>query len=136
MSHTPQLYNRLNTHNLSISAKQQELNIIHNMLYNNTFTFPCSKNYNATQRKPELDRPKQKLIIFKYVGNATLFITKLFKHTDLKIAFKSNKPEEHKLNSKDFLPTTIHTFPVAYVNLNAVIVEKHILARLAVHHKV
>ena len=84
------LNNRLDSYQLQEAEHQQEMNIIHNILQNNSF--PIHPRTPKTHIKPPpLNAPtKQKWTTFTYTGPETSYITKLFKHTDLKIAYRTS----------------------------------------------
>jgi hypothetical protein len=70
------LFNRLDSYNLEHEEYQQELNIIHNILYNNAFPM---KPHKPPTRKPTIPAPpqktKQKWTCFIYVGKEASYIT-------------------------------------------------------------
>jgi hypothetical protein len=84
------LYNRLNSYQSHETEYQREENIIHNILHNNSFPIPTRKP------KIQFDLPsnntltRQKWTIFAYTGPETTYITKLFKHTNLKTAYHTS----------------------------------------------
>jgi hypothetical protein len=83
------LYNRLYTYQLQEEEYRQEENI-HNILHNNSFPIRTSKN---TAHRPKHTTPpsiqNQKWVTL-YTSKKTTYITSLFKHTNLKIAFCTN----------------------------------------------
>jgi hypothetical protein len=92
------LYNRLHTYNLDETAKSQDLNTIHDTLYN-AFpirTYVCQKDSDLST----LNTQKQKWAIFTYVGNDTKFITHLFNNTNIKIAYRTNNSTGSSLKLK------------------------------------
>jgi hypothetical protein len=82
------LYNRLHTYDLEKQESKRELNTIQNILHNNSFPLKYRKlkTHTPTQTKPTLN----KWATFTYNGKETSYITNLFKHTNLKIAFRTN----------------------------------------------
>jgi hypothetical protein len=83
------LYNRLNSYNLQYNEYQDELNTIHNILWNNSFPI---KPHNTHSTKPtHLDEPTTppKWASFTYIGKETSYITNIFRHTELKIALRT-----------------------------------------------
>jgi len=82
------LFNRLDSNKLEQEEYLQELNVIHNILYNNAFQI---KPHKPPTKKLTISAPpredKQKWTCFTYVGKETSNITSIFSKTDLKIAF-------------------------------------------------
>jgi hypothetical protein len=84
--------NRLNTYPISEGVKRKELNTIKNTLENNKY----DRNKSKTQQNPkkqgtnnEPQHKKTKWATFTYSGKETKQITKLFKDTHIKIAYKT-----------------------------------------------
>ena len=97
------LYNRLNSYQLQDSGYQREESIIQSILHNNFFPLPTRKP--KTQATPPThDAPtKQKWATFTYSGPETSYITKLFKHTNLRIAYRTTN------NIQSYLHHNTHT---------------------------
>ena len=76
------LFNRLNTYDLQKEDYQHELNIIHNILHNNSFPIMPQKPHIHTlvQEKPS-HTPKHRWASFTYVGKETSYITNIFRQT-------------------------------------------------------
>jgi hypothetical protein len=94
------MYDHLNTYNLRPTAKQQERNIVHNILYNISFPIPHpNQQPHINQSKVNhINNPtKQKWATFTCTGKETMFIPKLF---NLKISLKTNNSVEFKLRPK------------------------------------
>ena len=83
------LYNRLNTHNLEHTEHTQELNIIHNILQNNSFPIPQQKIPTQNTKTPDTLRPTHIWVNFTYIGKETTYITNIFRQTELKMAFQT-----------------------------------------------
>jgi hypothetical protein len=85
------LYNRLHTYDLEKEERKRELNTIHNILHNNSFPLKYQKpiTHTLTQTKPTQNL-KHKWATFTYIGKETTYITNIFKHTDLRVAFRIN----------------------------------------------
>jgi len=101
------LYNRLNTHNLHDNAYRTEENTIHSIMFNNAFSIPPKNPPHQKKITTTLNKPTttaQKWATFTYVGKQTTFITSLFKHTDLKIALRSNNSIQDILMHNKQLP--------------------------------
>jgi len=85
------LYNRLNTYQLHNEDYSQEENTIHNILYINSFPIrpqkPLDRAQNQIHSPP---KPTHNWATFTYIGRQTTYITKIFKHSDIKIAYHMN----------------------------------------------
>jgi len=105
------LHNRLKTYDLQDEEFQQEVNIIQNILHNNAYRIPTQAPKN--KHKTQVQTPPQthtqsntqsntlssqiqqthtdiSWCTFTYTGKETTFITKLFKHTNIRIAYRTN----------------------------------------------
>ena len=88
--------NRINTYELSNDSKQIEIDTIKQILHNNSYDVSVldkmikenGMRKHIHQQSPE--RPKPKWAKFTYVGNETRIITKLFRHSQVKVAFTTN----------------------------------------------
>jgi len=98
------IYNRLNSYDLQEQEYKPELNVIHNILHNNSFPITPQKQppSNTTQQPAQTSR--NKWATFSYIGKETLYITSVFKHTGLKIAFRKNNTTENLLKQRDLIP--------------------------------
>ena len=85
------LYNRLNSYQLLREEYQHEENIIHNILHNNGFLIQRQKlkQKHSQSQSTQPHNPK-KWCTFTYTGKETSFITKIFKHANLQIAYRTN----------------------------------------------
>jgi len=83
------LYNRLNSYQLHETEYQREEKIIQRILHNNSFPLPPRKPKTQTDSPPYNAPTKQKWTTFTYTGPETFYIIKLFKHTNLKIAYRT-----------------------------------------------
>jgi hypothetical protein len=98
------LTNRLHTYPLNENAKKKEQNIIKQILTQNSYP----PNIHNTQKiKPKQISPtisqtnkQEKRAIFTYFGHETYKITKIFKDTQLKIAYRTNNTIQHHLFTK------------------------------------
>ena len=104
------LFNRLDSYNQQHEEYQHELNIIHNILQNNSF--PIKPHKPHTPKSVPLMDPKtpQKWASFTYVGKETSYITNIFRQTDLKVAFRTKSTIGNLLTHKNSLDrqTSIH----------------------------
>ena len=91
------LYNRLNSYQLLREEYQHEENIIHNILHNNGFLIQKQNRKQKHSQSQSTQPPKpKKWCTFTYIGKETSFITKIFKHADLQIAYHtSNTLRKH-----------------------------------------
>ena len=93
---------------LNNTAYIRELNTIQNFLYNNSYPIRPPKSPKIKKKYttcPDLETPRQKLANFTYVGKETTYITKTFKNTNLKIAYRTNNSIEENLKQKIEPPT-------------------------------
>jgi len=92
------LYNRLDSYQLQNKEHQKEENTIHNILHNNGYpilghTRKSFRTQPHNQEPPQVSQPAApptKWCVFTYFGKETLNLTKIFKHTDLRIAYRTN----------------------------------------------
>jgi len=94
------LYNRLNTYNLQHTEHTQELNIIHNILHNNSFPIPQQKIPTQNTKTQDTPQPTHTWANFTYIGKETSYITNIFRQTDLKMAFRTNNTLGNLLANK------------------------------------
>jgi hypothetical protein len=81
------------------------VNIIHNILYNNSFPIKPQKLSNLTPKQQQiLPTPKCRWATFTYVGKETTYITNIFKHSDLRIAYRTNNTIHSHLTHKNQNP--------------------------------
>ena len=78
------LYNRLNTYQLQPAEYQQEEDI-----HNNTFPILHQKSTPQLPPHPDKKPTTQSSATFTYTAKETTFITKLFKHTNIRIASRT-----------------------------------------------
>jgi hypothetical protein len=99
------LVNRWNNYSLTTEAKNQELIQIQNILHNNSFPLQLIQTMQPTgQKKQNTEdnpKPKQKWATFTYFDNETRRITKIFKHINIHIAFKTKSNIQHLLQPKN-----------------------------------
>jgi len=74
------------SYNLQHKEYQHELNIIHNILQNNSFPIKPHKPHILKPAKPKDPKRPKKWASFTYIGRETSYITNIFRETDLKIA--------------------------------------------------
>jgi lipoprotein-anchoring transpeptidase ErfK/SrfK len=97
------MINRLNKYPISPSNKHKETQLINTILRNNgypphTYTHKqvTNKITNTVQQQQ-----KQKWATFTYTGNQTRAITKLFKNSNIRIAYRTNNTIRNYLQNKD-----------------------------------
>jgi hypothetical protein len=86
------LLNRANTYDLNPTNKQAEIDTIKTILQNNGYDVSILDRLNrpTQNRKQETDNPKRKWAKFTYIGKETRLVTKLFRDTQVKIAYTTN----------------------------------------------
>ena len=84
------LYNRLNSYQLQPAEYRREENTIHNILHNNSFPILPQKTIPKNPPHPQRNPATQSWAVFTYTGKETTYITKLFRHTNIKIAYRTN----------------------------------------------
>ena len=106
------LYHRLNSYDLHEQEYKQELNIIHNILHNNSFpltphTHPHNNTKNTTNTTwlHPTQETKHKWVTFTYTGKETLHITNA-----LRIAFRTTNTIENLLKQRNLPPRPIFIF--------------------------
>ena len=91
------LYNRLRQYQLDEEEYKRESNIIYDILLNNSFPVHSHKPHTPYLHPPHQppkhnnkNKNKNKWTTFTYTGRETTYITNLFRHSDLQIAFRTN----------------------------------------------
>jgi hypothetical protein len=84
------LYNRLNTYQLSHKNMEKENNILQQILHNNGYATSTTKNLLHKTKTREKDNKKVQWVKFTYIRKETRAITKVFKNTNVNIAFSAN----------------------------------------------
>jgi len=82
------LIDRLNKYQLCYTKKNRELEIIQDILENNGYSTSIMKAV-SNPKKTKNDTEKTRWAKFTYVGKETRAITKIFKGTDIKVAFST-----------------------------------------------
>jgi len=107
------LFNRLDTYNLQHEEYQNELNIIHNILHNNYFPIKPLKPLPTTHRNKQHPAKQNKTgASFTYVGKETLYITNIFRWTELKIEFRTTNTIGNMLTHKNHAPDKLSLWGV------------------------
>jgi hypothetical protein len=94
------MVNRMNTYNLNDDSKYNEQQIIEQIAASNGFDTTVVKHLNKPRQKRS-DKDNKKLWAkFTYLGKETRAITKLFKDTPIRIAYKVNNTINRRLAPK------------------------------------
>jgi len=117
--------NRINTYSVDHTKKQTETNIVKQTVNSNKFDTSILNRFNGEKTKREKDSQKRRWAKFVYCGKETRLVTKLFKNTNVKVAYmtKNNlgkllkpqnvpKPDKYKKNGvchlECHMPQDIH----------------------------
>jgi hypothetical protein len=82
------LYNRKDTYPIPAEYKQEETKIISTIMHNNGYTAQ-TLTHNKRKQTNKTPTGTRKWAVFTYVGKETRIITKLFKNTNIHIAYKT-----------------------------------------------
>jgi hypothetical protein len=93
------LSNGMTTYNLNPASIQKEYDRLKQILHNNKYDSSILNKVNNTKNKRKQHTQKTILAKFTYMGKETRLITKLFKNTDVKIAFSTNNNIERLLST-------------------------------------
>jgi hypothetical protein len=95
--------NRKNTYPITTEQKHNETQIINTILHNNGYT---AEILSHKKKKPMNTAPDatRKWATFTYVGKETRVISKLFKNTNLRIAYKTNNTIQKHMQLKNIDP--------------------------------
>jgi len=89
----------MKTYNPNPTIAQMEYDKLKQILHNNKYISILHKVSNTNNKEIQQDAQRTKWGKFTYVGKETRFITKLFKNTDVKIAFTTNNNTERLLST-------------------------------------
>jgi hypothetical protein len=99
------LLNRANTYPINRKNKDQELVIINEILKNNGYQQLISNSKHQTKKHIQIPptplKDKRKWATFTYFGPDTRIFTKLFRDTNIKIAFKTVNTIQHHLRARE-----------------------------------
>jgi hypothetical protein len=91
----------VDSYHLNKEEHKREENTIHNILLNNSFPLPRHKRHTPKQHPPhQPPENKHKWTVFTYTGKETMYITNLFKRSDLRITFRTNNTLHNLLTHK------------------------------------
>jgi len=94
------LYNRLNSYHLEKDEYQKELDTIHHILHNSSFPIP-SRTQHTPKRPPPLPPTTESeriLSTVTYSGKESKYITDLFRHSNIQVAFRTNSTSRNLLS--------------------------------------
>jgi len=99
--------NRLETYKITPKNKEKEKEIVEQILVNNKYD-PHLLTIEPKKKKHDhsIQPQKQRLANFMYAGKETRFITKLFKHTNVKVTFPTNNTISRHLTCEQKNPPT------------------------------
>jgi len=101
--------NRLETYQLTPKNKEKEKEIIEQILANNKYDPHLLTIEPKKKKHDHITQPqKQRWAKFMYVGKETRFITKLFKHTNVKVTFSTNNTISRHLTCEQKTPQPIY----------------------------
>jgi hypothetical protein len=92
--------NRMNTYPISANNKQWELQHIETILVNNNYPQHTHKNKKREENKNTAMNAREKWATFTYIGKQTRTIAKLFRNTNIKIAYKTTNTIQKHLRTK------------------------------------
>jgi len=95
--------NRINTYDLDFTRKQIETNIVKQIIRNNKFDTAILNRFNTGKTKREKDNRQKRLAKFTYIGKERRQVTKLFKNTNVKVAYMTKNNLE-KLLKPQYTP--------------------------------
>jgi len=93
-------YNRLNIYQLSPKNMDTENNILQQTLHNNGYDTSTAKNLLHKMKTRERDNKKVQWVKFTYIVKETRAITKVFKNTNVNIAFSANNTLSRLLTTR------------------------------------
>jgi hypothetical protein len=110
----------MNTYPISTENKHKETQLINTILHNNGHSIETHvHNKSQITNKTTNTTPKQKWITLTYVGKETRFITKLFKNTNLYVAYKTNNTIQNYLQSKNQDPVKYNSSGIYEIKCNS-----------------
>ena len=92
------MVNRMNSYRLNDYNKHKEQQVIEQIVTNNGYDQSIIKHFKETGQKTNNNSKKESWATFTYFGKATKTITKLFKDTQLRIAYKTNNTIRKRLS--------------------------------------
>jgi hypothetical protein len=111
------LHNILHTYQLHNEEYNHEINFTHNILYNTSFPIqPLRPPKIKHEQAVHSEIPKYKWATLTYKGKETTYITTIFKHTNLKIAYCTNNSIQENLIPNFIFPK--HFLLVESINMS------------------
>ena len=98
------LIHLINSFSLNPVDKEKETSIVQNILHSNSYIVTLISSLIPFHNRPhhrKLSEPKRRKI-FSYVRNETILIIKLFRHTNLKIIFRTKNSVETFIKNNTF----------------------------------
>jgi hypothetical protein len=94
------MVNRMNSYRLNDDNKQIEQRVIEQIVANNGYDTSVIKHFNKPGQKGNINNNKEFWAKFTYFGKETRAITKLFKESQIRTAFKVNNTINKRLAHK------------------------------------
>jgi hypothetical protein len=112
------LYNRKDTNPIPAEYKQEEAKIINTIMDNNGYT---TQTLTRSKRKQTNTTPieTRNWAVFTYVGKETRTITKLFRNTNIHIAYKTRTTLQKHLQIKNINPDKYNQSGVYEIKCNS-----------------
>jgi len=93
--------NKINTYDLDYTRKQTETNTVKQIVHNNKFDTSILNRFNIGNTKREKYNRQKRWAKFTYIGKETRQVTKLFKNTNVKVAYMTNNNLEKLLKPQN-----------------------------------
>jgi len=119
------LHNRRNTYQLSHFDEKKEKNIIQQIITNNKYDPPVLDKIKLKKKQTKQDTEKYKWAKFTYIGRETLFITKIFKDSNIKVTFSTDNTIEKLLTTQQKQSTKIRQIRYLSVKMPYMQYEVH-----------
>jgi hypothetical protein len=94
------LHNRKDTFPISSEYKQEETKVINTIMYNNGYTTNTMIHKRRQQTKTPAETTK-KWAVFTYIGKETRIISRLFRNTNIHIAYKTKNTIQKNLQTNN-----------------------------------
>jgi hypothetical protein len=94
------LTNRMNTYPISANNKRKEEQQIETILVNNNYPQHIHKNKRKQNKNTTNNTKKKQWVTFTYTGKETRTIARLFRNTDVKIAYRTTNTIQNHLREK------------------------------------
>jgi len=104
------MINRMNTYRLNDDKKRTELQTIEQILDNNGYDSSIIEQFSKPRQKDNSNNTKDSWAKFTYFGRERRAITKLFKETRVRVAYKVNNTINKHLTHKPHSPKPMLQF--------------------------